>query len=303
MMLPLLAVSDRRETWIIFAAMAGYGLESTLAYPAEDALFAELFSTEFRRRINGWRLAIQETGRLVAPLLGAALFVALGGGAVAALDSATVVHAPLAQSRLRVPAGPTRPSERPPLARELSAGARQLWREPELRAVALGVTAVMALSGAGVAASYSLVTGLGQRPAFLGVLSALLGAGSILAALTAGRLIAHVGERWLAVIGIVDLAVGDVLRATGWLPAAVLGTVVLGFALPYAFLAILNLAQRRTPDELQGRVSAALDLALFGPQAPLQVIGALLIAHATYSEIYLGSAILSAVVAAWLASV
>ena len=61
--------------------------------PAEDALFAEIFSDEFRRRINGWRLTIQETGRLAAPLLGAGLFVLLGGGAVAALDAATFVVA------------------------------------------------------------------------------------------------------------------------------------------------------------------------------------------------------------------
>jgi hypothetical protein len=34
-----------------------------------------MFTAEFRRRINGWRLAIQEAGRLAAPLLGAARYL------------------------------------------------------------------------------------------------------------------------------------------------------------------------------------------------------------------------------------
>ena len=90
-MLPLLAVRSSADVWIIFAAMAVYGIEATLIDPAEDALFAEMFTREFRRRITGWRLAIQESGRLAAPLLGAALFALIGGGAVATLDAATFV--------------------------------------------------------------------------------------------------------------------------------------------------------------------------------------------------------------------
>ena len=124
----------------------------------------------------------------------------------------------------------------------------------------------MALSGVGVAAQYSLVTGLGRQPAFLGILTATLGAGSIIAAITAGRLIRRVGERRLAVIGLINFAAGDALRSTHWVPAAILGSLVLGFALPWVFLATLNLAQAPHHTELQGRVSAALTLALFGPR-------------------------------------
>lgn len=81
-----------------------------------------------------------------------------------------------------------------------------------------------------------------------------------------------------------------------------LGSLVLGFALRWVFLATINLAQRRTPTPLQGRVSAAITLALFGPQAPTQALGALVIAHATYTQVYFASAAVSAAIAAWLAS-
>ena len=74
-------------------AMDAYGVEATLTDPAEDALFAEMLPPAIRQRVNGWRLGLQETGRLVAPLLGAGLFSLVGGGAVAVLDAATFLVA------------------------------------------------------------------------------------------------------------------------------------------------------------------------------------------------------------------
>ena len=297
--LTLLGVRSRAQAWIVFAAMGASGIEATLTGPAEDALFAQMFTVEFRRRLNGWRLTIQETGRLAAPLLGAGLFAVAGGGAVAAVDAATFAVAVLVLTRLRID-DPPPPARAEGLARELAAGVRHIRTTPAIRVVAVAATAVMALSGVGVAAQYSLVQGLGQPPAFLGVLTATLGAGSIVAALTAGRVIARVGERWLAIIGLLDFAAGELLQSVGWLPAAVLGRVVLGFALPYVFLAALNVAQRATPNALQGRVSAALTLALFGPAAPTQALGALLITRFGYAQIYVVSAALSVTIAVWL---
>src|SRR6202012_3217996 len=100
--LALLGVRSAAEVWLIDLVMTVYGLEAVLLDPAENALFAEIFGDAFRRRINGRRLAIQETGRLVAPLLGAGLFTLVGGGAVAALDAATFVVAAVVSARLAV---------------------------------------------------------------------------------------------------------------------------------------------------------------------------------------------------------
>lgn len=296
---PLILVTSHPDVWIVFVVMAAYGIEATLMDPAEDVLFAQMFTPEFRRRINGWRLTIQETGRLAAPLLGAALFVLVGGGAVAALDAGTFVFAGLVITRVRVDdTPPSQPVER--LAPALLAGIHHIWRTPQIRSIAIATTAVMALSGVGVAAQYSLVHGVGERPAFLGVLSALLGGGSIIAALTASPIIERLNERWLTMIGLINFAAGNLLRANHWLPAALIGSFVLGFALPYVFLATLNVAQHATPNSLQGRVSAALTVALFGPQALTQAIGAALIVHVTYTEIYISSALVSLGIASWL---
>jgi Major Facilitator Superfamily len=303
--LSLLGVRSPAGWWLIAAVMCVYGLEVVLLDPAEDALFAQIFSDGFRRAINGRRLAIQETGRLVAPLLGAGLFALVGGGAVAVLDASTFVIAASVAARLIVPPNSAARSRAPRTGRlgsELAAGARHVLADDSLRRVTIAGAGVMAVSAVGVAAQYSLVTAVGERPAFLGVFGAVLGAGSVVAALTSGRVLARIGERGLALAGLANFAAGNLLRATGSEPAALAGTLVLGFALPWAFLAVLNLAQRRTPDELQGRVSAAVTLAMFGPQAPLQALGSLAITAVGFRAIYAGSAVFGLALASWLAT-
>jgi MFS family permease len=66
--LPLLAVRSAAWTWIIFIVMAWYGTQLVLSGPAEAALFAQMLPQDLRQRVNGLRLALQESGRLVAPL-------------------------------------------------------------------------------------------------------------------------------------------------------------------------------------------------------------------------------------------
>ena len=132
--------------------------------------------------------------------------------------------------------------------------------------------------------------------------TAVLGAGSVVAALTSGPVLERIGARRLALAGLADFAAGNLLRATGALSAALAGTLVLGFALPWAYLAVLNLAQRETPDQLQGRVSGAVSLAMFGPQAPLQALGSLAITVVGFGAIYVASAVAALALAAWLAT-
>jgi Major Facilitator Superfamily len=301
LVLPLLAVSGPGSVWLIFVVITWYGLVLTLSGPAEDALFAVMLSRELRQELNGWSLGLQETGRLVSPLFGAGLFALAGGGTVSVFDAVTFVIAGVLLSRIRL--REARPVPRPRHWRaDLLAGFGHIRRTPELRRLLPAAAVVMSFSAVLVAAQYSLVQGVGEPPSFLGVFSAGLGAGSIVASLVSGRLLRSAGEKWLAVLGMANFALGNAMRATGWLPLAIAGSVVLGFALPWLFLALLNLAQRCTPPELQGRVSAAVTFAFFGPQAPLQALGALAIRYATYRQLYLAGAavaVATAIVFIW----
>jgi Na+/melibiose symporter-like transporter len=290
----LLAVRSAAEVWLIFCVMIWYGVNLAASDPAENALFAEMLPAGLRQRLNGWRLGLQETGRLVAPLFGAAMFALIGGGSVAAFDSATFVVAALTVAGLRLPP----PAPRPPATNwrsGLLAGLVHVRRTPQLGRLLVTGGFVIVLSGLLVAPQYSLIQAIGEPPAFLGVLSACLGAGSIVASLVSSRLLRWLGEDRLAIFGMVNFVVSAGLRATGNLPGAVIAALVGGFALPWTFLAILSLAQRLTPLDLQGRVSALVSLVLFGPQAPMQALGSLAIRYLTYRQVYLAGAALAAV--------
>ncbi len=289
LVLPLLAVSGPGSIWIIFGVMTWYGIHLTLSDPAENALFAVMLSRDLRQELNGRSLGLQEAGRLVSPLIGAGLFALVGGGTVSVFDAVTFVIAALMLSRIRLREPRQVPQPRHWRA-DLLAGFGQVRRTPELRRLLPAASIVMSFSAVLVAAQYSLVQGVGEPPSFLGVFSAGLGASSIVASMASGRLLRSAGERWLAVLGMANFALGNAMRAAGWLPLAIAGSVVLGFALPWLFLALLNLTQRSTPADLQGRVSAVVTLVFFGPQAPLQALGALVIRYATYQQLYLAGA-------------
>jgi MFS family permease len=283
--LAMVFVRSRDDAWLIDLAMFGYGCAMTITAPAESALFVRIFTPATRRRLNGGSLALQEGGRLIAPLAGAGLFGLAGGGAVAAVDAASFGVAATATAMLRF--SQPRPPRTPFRWRvDLAAGLRQLVLIRELRLVVIMSGTAIGLSGVAVAAQYSLVAGLHRSPSFLGVLSALLGAGSIAGGLLASPMINRIGERNVVVLGVVNFALGSGLRASGMLAPALLGSLVLGFALPWCLVATLTLSQRLIPVEQQGRASAAVSLLLFAPQPLTQGLGAALITAVDYRAVF-----------------
>jgi Na+/melibiose symporter-like transporter len=298
--LPLLLVRSAAEVWVIYVVMVGYGISLILIDPAESALFAVMLSADIRQRANGIRLALQEGGKLIAPLAGAGLFALLGGGAVAAADAGSFVVAAFVLTRLRL-TEPRPVRERRRWAAEMTAGLANIWQGMLLRITVIAGAVAMFVSGMEVAAQYSLVAGLHRPPAFLGVFSAALGAGSIIAALMSSRLVTRFGEPVLAMLGLVNGAIGNVLLTVGGgVAVALAGFFVLGFALPWTVVAVINISQRLTPSELQGRVAAAMIFLLFAPQPLAQAAGSAIIGQVSYRAVYLGAALAWLTTAAWL---
>jgi len=297
-LLPLLAVDRYHAVWVVYAVMVAYGVSLVLVDPAESALFAIMLPAELRQQINGIRLTLQEGGKLVAPLLGAGLFTVLGGGPVAALDAVTFLVAAAAVARLRVDEPPPAPPDQHWRA-ELLAGLAFIRATAGLRTTVTAAAAAMAVSGVAVAGQFSLIDALDRRPAFLGVLTGLLGAGSVVAGLTSSRVLRATGEHGLLLLGLLNGTVGYALYTTGRLPAALAGAVVFGFALPWTVVAAINLVQRRAPDALQGRCAAALTFALFAPQPAAQLLGATVIDHLGYRVVYIAASAATLATAAY----
>ncbi len=290
--LTLALVRSRDQVWLIYAVVLWYGTALTLSGPAESALFTRMFSPAARARVNGRSVALQEIGRLVSPLAGAGLFAASGGGAVAAVDAATFLVGAAATTLVRVHDAPEPVAHSPRWRSAVTGGLGELWNIRELRTVTLLAVVPMFLSGVLVAAQYSLVSALQRPPSFLGVLSAGLGAGSIAASLGAGRVIALIGEGNLAALAVLNFTLGSALRATGMLAPVLIGSLVLGAALPWSLIALITAGQRLAPPPMQGQVSAAITLVMFAPQPVALGLGAVLINPIGYRMLYASVAVL-----------
>src|ERR1700722_17226146 len=89
LVLLLLLVHDRSLMWLVYAVMFGYGLVGSAMGPAQTALLPVIVPAELLAEANAAQQTLVQGLRLVTPLVGAGLFVWLGGGPVAVIDAAT----------------------------------------------------------------------------------------------------------------------------------------------------------------------------------------------------------------------
>jgi MFS family permease len=281
-MVPALAVlflTD--ELWVIYAVLLIYGTKAVLVSAAEPALMVALLPPDQLARYNGLRMSLQEGMKLVAPLAGAALFAVYGAWPVVAIDALSFLLAAAATTMVRAEEPPPAPRETPGWP-HLSA----------LRWPIAGAAIALFAGSLHTAAAFPLVEkGLHHGPEFLGVLTAVQGAGSVLAGLNAKR--ANV------VIGLGLIAASALARTTAWLPAVLAAQFVHGVGLAWAVIAAATLVQQRTPQAALGRVSATATSIVFAGGPTGLAIGALLVAHLSFQWIYVIIAVVTAAMALW----
>jgi MFS family permease len=280
--LPLLAVHGRDRLLVIDAVAFAYGVSFVVIQPTTSALVHALVATEDLPRANGFLQTVNEGLRLAGPLIGAAVYAAFGGGAVAIIDAATFAVAALFVAR--IPGDDPRPPTMiNRLRAELSAGVRHLWRTDVLRIV-VGVAGVAVLViGFSETVFFAVVDeGLHRPPSFLGVLSSIQGAGAILGGLTAAQIIRRRGEPDVLALGLLALGLGCALSAASSLLVVAAGTVLFGLGIPWAVVAMNTVIQRNTPSHLQGRAMSASSMVLSAPQTLSIGFGALAIAIVDY---------------------
>ncbi|MFB6618382.1 MFS transporter [Streptomyces sp. NPDC056367] len=276
-LLPLLLLLDSADrVWLLFAVLLAYGICGTLHDAAESALVAQAVDARLLGDLGGLRLAAGEGMKLLAPLVGAGLFARFGGASVALLDAVTFALA--AGIFVRVRAGGTA-AERGPAGGGFAAGARQLWGSPVLRPLVLAGGAVMFLAGLNGAAVYAVADGvLGRAPAYVGLLYAVQGAGSVLAGLAAGPLLRRLPGRVFAAAGTGLFALGAGVRAVPYDAVVLAGSAAIGVGLPCVLIAALTAVQREVPDAVLGRAAATANTVLFVPNAVALALGAGLVA-------------------------
>jgi MFS family permease len=300
LLIPLLWVKGRDDLWIIYAVGFGYGISVISVSGALNGLIKVVIPEAELAQANGALQTVKQGLRLVAPLAGAGLYVATKGWGLAVAGMVGFVIAALIISMMKVREAVM---ERGELhwGAEVAAGMRHLIRTDSLRHTVLGVTAAILVFGFSESVFFAFNDqGLHRPPAFLAVIVCIQGVGGVLGGLTAARVVRVIGEIATVALGVALFL--PVLVTSLWpslllvLPTAVLT----GVGLPYVIVGINTLMQRVTPGELMGRVSAATEALISGPQAISIAVGAILVEQLPFRVLFVIMAVVSAASAAYL---
>lgn len=292
---PLFFVRDRTDVWTIYGVGVLYGLSYLARGAALNGLIKEMVAEEQLAAANGALQTVRQGLRLIGPLAGAGIYAGVGGWMLAVVGVVGFVTAAGAVAALRVREhGPAQAEA--PWTTEMVAGVRHLAGEPALRRAVLGMAVAVLVTGFTESLVFAYVDrGLGRQPAFVGVLVTVQGIGGIIGGLLSAFLVRRLGE-------IAALAWGAGLFAPAALalvyPSVWLGFVAMvltGCALPLSFVGLHTLVQRRTPGPLLGRVAAATEALVSGPQALSIGGGAVLVGLVDYRLLFV---LMSAVILA-----
>lgn len=297
--LVLLFVHDRGDVWLIYLVALLYGLVGTVFYPAQAALLRLMLPEDLLADANGALSSSRQGLRIVAPLAGAGLYAAFGGGVVAVLDAATFAGSAFLMSRMRVSEQKPEPPEHHFL-KEVTAGVAHVWRTLPLRQLTTGTTLALLVVGFTETLVFSVIAHLGKPPAFFGVLGALQGIGSIAGGVTAGRLVRRLGEVRTVGIGLSLFGLCGALLAVPSLAVVVVAFPIAGVGVVWMIVAFNTALQTRTPLPIQGRVSAAVDVSLSVAQTTSIATGAALSTLVDYRILLVAMAAVVVASAAYL---
>ena len=297
--LVLLLVHDQSTAWLIYLVALLYGLAGTVFYPAQAALLRVMLPEELLGDANGALSTMRQGLRLVAPLAGAGLFAAFGGGVVAVLDAITFAGSALLMSRMRVAETKPEPPEHHFL-REVTAGISHIWRSLPLRQMTAAATVSLLVVGFAETLIFFVIASLGKSPSFFGVFGALQGVGSIAGGLTAASMLRRAGDVRIVGLGLGIFGIGDLLLIVPSLPIVLLGFTIAGVGIMWAVVGFTTALQLRTPLAIQGRVSAAADISLSVAQTVSIATGAALSTVVDYRILFVAMAVVVVASAAYL---
>jgi hypothetical protein len=298
--LSLLFVHDRSDLWLIYVVAAVYGACGTVAASARSALMTVILPRELLGDANAIFQTVREGLRLLSPLVGAALYAAFGGASVAVLDAATFGAVIVAVALMRT-TEPRFERVEHHFVTELLAGARHIFVTAPLRQIILSAGVALLVIGFAETLIFAVIDeGLDRPTSFLGVLSALQGAGSILGGVTAAYALRRLGDVWLVGIGLFLFAVGDGALASSNLVIVLGGFFVAGISVAWIIVGFGTAIQVRTPARLQGRVASAAETLVAGPQTFSIALGAMMISVVDYRLLVLVMSTVTALCGAYL---
>nr|MDT0659385.1 MFS transporter [Micromonospora sp. DSM 115978] len=246
---------------LLYAVAAATGVLGGLITIGLQATVPRLVPADRLVPANSALAGAQSVGQIAGPAIAGALVQALGG-AIAMLANAAG-HALAAGAFGKLRPAPDRPTGRPPasLLGDLAAGVAALRGRPVLVRIAV-TTAALNLGGAAIGGLYVLyayrVLQLG--PWLLGLTFAVNSVAAVVAAATAGRVIARLGHARVvpvfAPVAGAALLLIPVASVAPPVPTLIVYEAVFGYCATVWLVASVALQQAVVPGELLGRVLA-----------------------------------------------
>ena len=299
-LLPLFAVHDAGDIWLIYLASFLLGIATVVYDAARAGLLVSMIPGDDLGDANGLLQSTNQAMRLLAPLAGAALFAIFGGQAVAGLDAITFVVSAL--FLLGVAAPTIERTEENDFWSELRAGLRHIVHTTDVRRLTVATLFVTLAAGVMEVMIFALIDeGLHRPPEFLGVLSTAQGVGAVVGGVVVGTAIRRIGELPTIAWALIAAGVGVGLLAFAELWIVLVSWVFVGVAVSFYNVAFVTLVQRRTDVAMQGRVMAAIDAAFTVPFALSLAFGALIVGVVDFRTVYLVEGVAFIAIALYLA--
>jgi MFS family permease len=285
MVLPLLLVHDAGDVWLIWLVAFLYGISFVMLPAALNGVLKDLLPEELLVDANSSLATTREAFRLVGPLVGALLFTWAGGWAVAVVDAATFLVAAAFVATIHLAEEPVVREER--FRDEVLAGVRYLRTDRVLGLVLVGFAAAILVIGFSESAIYALLDAFDKPATWASGFVTCMGVGAVAGGLAASPVVRRTGEVAGCALGLVILGAATAVCAVApTLTVVFLGAGVMGAGLPLVYVALNTLLQRRSPRELVGRVSAAVDITLAVPQVVSLALGAVLVVLVDWRVIF-----------------
>ncbi len=284
--LSLLAVRGSGQVWIIYVVTFAYGILTN--FPARPALLKDFLPSQDAAPARSLLFSASEGIRIVSPAAGAGIYVAFGGSALALLGAGTFVAGALLLSSIKIEESEPEPSAQDePLRKSVIAGFRFVRSVPYLLRLSLVTVAFMAVVGLLETAIFAANQGLGEKAAFVGVITSCQGGGSVIGGLISGKVVDKQGETKSTAIGYALMGIGLALCLLKSVPLFLAGAVFIGFGMPLVLVALGTAYHLFTPSRMQGRANAALGAVTGAAQTASIAAGAALIGMFGYRPMYL----------------
>jgi MFS family permease len=273
---------------LVLVTIVAASTQGALAAAVQGAIPALVGEDELARA-NSLAGACKSAGFMLGPGVGGALLAVTGAPGVFIAAAGLLLGSALLVARLPGSFRALQPEDGPGSSLD---GYRRLMADPWLRLLTIAWTLVMAGIGPVIVAEVVLADQFDVGSAGYGLIAVFWDGGGVIGALL-GRKISRTAERPAVVGGLIAIGLGfTIVGLTPIFWPVLLGMLVAGLFDAFGVVAAQNIIQRRTPDHLRSRVSAALDAVVLGSMSLSFALGAPMIDLLGAQGVYLAAAVL-----------